>query len=180
MRSARLTCHEGSVRWYNPVGALRLEVSPIATKGFRLCFIIESGNAAVKLSHERDEPVNVKPPTNRKQYLRNLETIVKGSGTSKEICMSSSEPVILYMETEITGRLGYQTVFLQYDVIQQRETYIDGNVYNTNIHVVFLKKSDIIIMYCIVHSNCRVARGLVRSKKQCSLFKVFEKLQLFG
>ena len=143
VRSVKLTCHEGSVTWYNPIGALRLEVSPTATKGFRLCFIMESGNAAVKLSHERDEPFNVKSPTNRQQYLlseSNLKTIFKGSGASKEHCMSSSEPVILYLEPELSGRLGYQKIFLQYDVIPQsevKEPSIDGNVYNTYTRVVW-------------------------------------------
>ena len=135
MQSAKVTCHEGSVTWYNPIGALRLVVSPTATKVFRLCFIMESGNAAVKLSHERDEPINVKSPTNRQQYLLNdskLKTIVKGSGASKEHCMSSSEPVILYLERELSGRLGYQKVFLQYDITPQsevKEPSINGNIY---------------------------------------------------
>ena len=97
---------------------------------------MESGNAAVKMSQERDETINVKSPSKRRQHIlndSNLKTIVTGSGVSKEHCMSSSEPITLYVEPEVNGRLGYQKIFLQYDVTPQsevKEPSIEGNVYN--------------------------------------------------
>ena len=125
-------CHEGSVTWYNPVGAIRLEVSPMVTKAFRLCFIVESGNAKVKLSQEEDQKINTKAPSERHIYTQkdsNLKTIAATSGLSTEHCISSSKPILLYIESEHTERLGYQKVFLQYDVApltEVKEPSIEG------------------------------------------------------
>lgn len=119
VRYSKLTCHEGSVTWYNPVGALRLELSPTLTKAFRFCFVMETGNAMIKVSKESDDAINTKSPPQRSQYIlndSNLKTIVTASGASKEYCMTSEEPIVLYIEPELTEHLGYQKVFFQYDI----------------------------------------------------------------
>lgn len=119
VRNTKLTCHEGSVTWYNPVGALRLELSPALTKAFRLCFVMETGNAEIKVSKESDDAINTKSPSQRSGYLlndSNLKTIVTTTGASDETCLTSDGSVILYIEPEFMESLGYQKVFFQYDV----------------------------------------------------------------
>ena len=126
VRNAKLTCHEGSVTWYNPVGALRLEISPTFTKAFRLCFVTDTGTAEIKVSQESDQIVNTKSASQRSAYVlndSNLKTVATASGASKEHCISSEEAIILYIEPEYSGALGYQKVLFQYDVKQ-----VVGNV----------------------------------------------------
>ena len=126
VRNAKLTCHEGSVTWYNPIGALRLEISPTFTKAFRLCFVTDTGNAEIKVSQESDQIVNTKSASHRSAYVlndSNLKTVATASGASKEHCISSEEAIILYIEPEYSGALGYQKVLFQYDVKQ-----VVGNV----------------------------------------------------
>lgn len=116
VRTTKFTCHEGSVTWYNPVGALRLEFSPTLTKAFRLCFVMDTGHAIIKVSEESDRAITTKSPT---QYIlndNNLKTIVTVTGASKEHCITSEEPITLFVEPERTENLGYQKVLFQYDV----------------------------------------------------------------
>ena len=110
------------------------------TKAFRLCFVVETGNAEVKISQEVDQKINTKAPVIRHMHIlngSNLKTIATTSGLSKEHCISSSEPILLYIEPEYTERIGYQKVFFQYDVTpltEMKEPSIEGNVLDNKIH----------------------------------------------
>ena len=135
VRNAKLTCNEGSVTWYNPIGALRLELSPRIAETFRLCFVLETRNAKIKVSQEKDKALNAKFPPHRSKYIlndSNMVPLLTALGTSKEYCLSSEHPVILYLEPDLSEDLGYQKITFQYDVIKQNdfsEPSIEGNSY---------------------------------------------------
>ena len=121
----------------------------MATKTFRLCFVMESGNAGVKLSQEVDQKINTKVPSERHKYilhgsyLGNFKTIAMTPGLSKEHCISSANPIFLYIEPEHTDKLGYQKVFFQYDVtplMEVKEPSIEGTCTIMNEVMYFIEK----------------------------------------
>lgn len=132
---AQLTCQTGSVTWYNPTGALRLEVKPQRSTQFTACFVVESGDVQLKLSQESDVIINAGAPTERSNHVmndHNLKTLYMGKGRSKELCMSATAPVTLYLESEVSAILGMRKVSLQYDISEYRtpeeDTSIEGNL----------------------------------------------------
>ena len=92
----------------------------------------DTGNAEIKVSQESDRDINPKSPSQRSQYIlndSNLKTVATASGASKEHCISSEDPIILYIEPEVTDTLGYQKVLFQYDVTplsEVKESLIEG------------------------------------------------------
>lgn len=113
-----LSCLDGKVTWYNPVGALRIELRPNLSGTFRSCFITESGKARIKVSQEKEIVVNSKSPSERSSYVmndHNLQPLMSSTGSSSEVCLTSSEHLILYLEPEITEGLSYQKVVFYYD-----------------------------------------------------------------
>lgn len=115
---ASASCPDGSITWYNPVGALRLELNPSNVPHFKTCVVIKSGNVKLKLSQEIDVNINSKSPTLRSKYVlndSNLKTLMTSHGTSPEYCITSREPVVVYIEPERTEHLGYQKIVILYD-----------------------------------------------------------------
>ena len=118
MFSSILSCQEGSITWYNPKDALRLEIKPDRLAHFKSCFVVESGQTRLKISREVKSPINSKSPTARSDYElndHNLKTLMTSEGTSPEYCITSEEAIILYLEPEVTGSLGYQKIVFRYD-----------------------------------------------------------------
>lgn len=113
-----LTCMDGSVTWYNPTGALRIELRPERPGHFRSCFVVDSGDVKLKVSREADLDINTKSPSQRTRFIlndHNLQTLITSKGKSNEVCIQATNSVILYFEPEVDSRLGYQKIFFQYD-----------------------------------------------------------------
>lgn len=113
-----VSCLDGKVTWYNPTGALRIELRPKLAGTLRSCFIIDSGKANIKVSLEKEMTVNPKSPYGRSNYVlndHNLQTLMSSSGSSSEFCLTSSEHVVLYLEPEATVNLSYQKIVFFYD-----------------------------------------------------------------
>ncbi|XP_045212344.2 meteorin-like protein [Mercenaria mercenaria] len=114
-----LTCMDGTVTWYNPTGALRIELKPERTGNFRSCFIVNTGDVKLKVSREVDLNINSKSPSQRNKFElndHNLQTLVTFEGKSKEVCIQATDSVILYLEPEVDETLGYKKVVFQYDL----------------------------------------------------------------
>lgn len=114
-----LTCHDGSITWYNPTGALRLELRPERTEDFRACFVVDSGDVKVKVSKEADLTINSKSPMQRSQFIlndHNLRTLSLSEGRSNEICIDVTTSVILYIESEVVEDIASKKVMFQYDI----------------------------------------------------------------
>lgn len=120
VHTVSMSCLDGKVTWYNPTGALRIELRPKHAATFRSCFITESGKANIKVSQEKETTVDSKLPSVRSNYVlneHNLQTLTSSSGSSSEFCVTSSEHLILYLEAEATVNLGYQKIVFYYDNI---------------------------------------------------------------
>lgn len=125
MHLTTLTCMDGSVTWYNPNGALRIELRPERSGHFRSCFVLETGDVKLKISREADLNVNSRSPSQRAQFIlnnHNLQALVTSEGTSKEICIYATDSVILYLEPEFDEKVGYKTIVFQYDSTMTSET----------------------------------------------------------
>lgn len=115
----KLTCQDGVVTWYNPTGALRLELQPKQVKRFKTCFVVDSGDVTLKVSKETSR-VDIRSPSARSDYLlndNNLETVLTSQGRSSEVCLPPDESLILYLEPEISELLGYQKISFFYDLV---------------------------------------------------------------
>lgn len=100
VRNIKPRCNEGSIRWRNPNGGLRIELQAGYSSNFRACFAIDTTNVAVKVSQESRL-------TSGKHTSGYLHTVAIAVNRTKEICIpSSSSSVLLYLETE---RLPYQS-----------------------------------------------------------------------
>lgn len=120
-----LTCMDGSVTWYNPNGALRIELRPERTGHFRSCFVLETADVKLKISREADWNVNSKSPSQRAKFVlndHNLQTLATSQGTSKEICIDATDSVILYLEPAVDEELGYKKIVFQYDSTMTSDT----------------------------------------------------------
>lgn len=114
-----LTCKDGSITWYNPTGALRLELRPERTEDFRACFVLDSGDVKLKVSREAELSINSKSPSQRSQFImndHNLQTLSKSTGRSKELCIDVKTSVILYLESEVSEDIASKRVVFQYDI----------------------------------------------------------------
>ncbi|WAQ96185.1 METRL-like protein, partial [Mya arenaria] len=128
---AQLTCQSGSVTWYNPTSALRLEVKPQKMRSFTACMIIDSDDVMLKMSRENDITVNTRSPTERTRHVlndHNLKEVYTGTGRSQEICLTSKGPLSLYLEAEESAVLGSRKVVIQYDISEYRTDQQDTSI----------------------------------------------------
>lgn len=137
---------DGSVTWYNPVGALRIELRPERPGHFRSCFVVDTGDVKLKVSREADLNINTKSPTQRTKFIlndNNLQTLITSEGRSNEVCIDATNSVILYLEPEVDSRLGYKKVVFQYDSTYTSEvekSSIEGNFHFASILLRKIKK----------------------------------------
>ncbi|KAL4240234.1 hypothetical protein ACF0H5_001028 [Mactra antiquata] len=113
-----LTCTEGGITWYNPNGALSLELRPERPGNYRTCYKVDSGDVKILISREGELNVNSKSPDQRSKFLmndHNLQTISITEGKSHEICVEAMNSVVLYLEPEYKENIGYQKILFQYD-----------------------------------------------------------------
>lgn len=132
---AELTCQDGVVTWYNPTGALRLELHNKRSKRFQACFVIESGDVKIKLSQETDfnTRMETRSPLSRSNYIRNnnnLQTVFTSTDRSQEVCLTQDDRLILYLEPEVSENLAYQKISFLYDMVpveqDQPQSSIEG------------------------------------------------------
>lgn len=115
-----LTCMDGSVTWYNPIGALRVELRPEMPGKFQSCFIVETGDLKLKVSREAELNINSKSPSERNQFIlndNNLQPLVTSRGKSNEVCIQATNSVILYLEPEVDETLESKRVVFRYDLV---------------------------------------------------------------
>lgn len=111
---------DGSVTWYNPIGALRIELRPEIPGKFKSCFVVETGDVKLKISREAELNINSKSPSQRNQFIQNdnnLQTLVTSRGKSHEVCIQATNSVILYLEPEIVETLASKRIVFQYDLV---------------------------------------------------------------
>ncbi|KAL5018394.1 hypothetical protein ScPMuIL_004116 [Solemya velum] len=121
VRSVNLRCHEGSLTWLNPYGAVRLRLSLGYPGDFEACFMIETANVMVKVSEEDSNShryVNTRSPYAR--YSNNdvmLKPLMTTSGKSKEYCLKSDTDIWLYLEPERTQTVqGLPIAVIYFDI----------------------------------------------------------------
>ena len=142
---AKLTCQDGVVTWYNPTGALRLELHHKLSKRFKACFVIDSSDVTIKLSKETDmkSKIETKSPLSRSNYFlndHNLETVLTATGgRSQEVCLTQDDKLVLYLEPEVSENLAYQKVSFLYDLIPvnmaDEQSSIEGKISSANMQV---------------------------------------------
>lgn len=129
----KLTCKDGIVTWYNPVGALRLELQPKFSARFKACFVVDSGSVRLKVSQEVDARREPKSPSDRSNYFmndHNLQTVLATKGRSQEVCITQENKLLLYLEPEVSEFLGYQKINFLYDMValdkSEEDAIIEG------------------------------------------------------
>ncbi|XP_060067141.1 meteorin-like protein [Ylistrum balloti] len=115
VRNIKPRCNEGSIRWRNPNGGLRVQLESGYTSDFRACFAVDATNIAVKVSQEFMVTSGKQISGRRSSYLHSVAITVN---RTKEICIPSSPSypsVLLYLETErLPYHLGVQKVTFHY------------------------------------------------------------------
>ncbi|OWF42396.1 Meteorin-like protein [Mizuhopecten yessoensis] len=115
VRNIKPRCNEGSIRWRNPNGGLRVQLHAGYTSDFRACFAVDATNIAVKVSQEFVINSDNQISSHRSSYLH---AVAITTNRTKEICIpsSSSYPsVLLYLETErLQHQSGVQKVTFHY------------------------------------------------------------------
>lgn len=115
VRNIKPRCNEGSIRWRNPNGGLRVQLQSGYSSNFRACFAVDATNIAVKISQEF-VITSGKPSSGRRSSY--LHAVAMTTNRTKEICIpsSSSYPsVLLYLETEqLPHQSGVQKVTFHY------------------------------------------------------------------
>lgn len=151
-----LACAEGGVTWYNPNGALSLELRPENPGRYRTCYKVDSEDVKLKISREGELNVNSKSPNQRSKHImndHNLQTLSITEGKSQEICIEATNGVILYLEPEYKETIGYQKIVFQYDSAimheDEEESSIEGKYLQINFIIIrpFLKKCCFMVMW---------------------------------
>ncbi|XP_071106107.1 meteorin-like protein [Haliotis cracherodii] len=111
-------CLEGQITWLSSYGAIRLELSPRHAGEYRYCVRVQSENIKTIVSQE----VLSRTHGNYKLKIVNdvevrLSPLFTTRGRSREFCISGSDPVRLYLETERSDEdTGVARVKVHYDI----------------------------------------------------------------
>lgn len=111
-------CLEGRITWLSSYGAVRLELSPRHAGEYRYCVRVQSENIKTIVSQE----VLSRTHANYKLKIVNdvevrLSPLFTTRGRSREFCISGSDPVRLYLETERSDEdTGVARVKVHYDI----------------------------------------------------------------
>ena len=114
VKSVKPLCDEGTVTWYGPYGALRVELQYSRPGEYKACFVVESINTRLQVF--RESWSNSKFSSSYKlPSTASLKPVTDVYGKSREFCMTSSTPVVLYLESVRTQEMsGLPHVTIQY------------------------------------------------------------------
>ncbi|KAK3601863.1 hypothetical protein CHS0354_041786 [Potamilus streckersoni] len=116
VRTVQARCQEGRITWLQPFGALRLELKPLHSGNFQMCFVIDSGMTRLKVSKE--SLINWKSPDQEYPSARfEIEMLAIAHGKTKEMCLTSAASIVLYIEAERTFNISvFERILIYYDM----------------------------------------------------------------